>query len=181
MGCGGSLVHHRREGFDLTLVVLCRDDLDAAGVGLLGAQQAAGHLGAKLVVDELALDDTQRRVALVQRLVRDLQPKVAYIPAMDDILPARRETFRIARAATAAVPTVLAYQTATTGQEFRPARFRDVADVLVDKMEALTAYQEVGLNRLDLAPRMAQAYARYWGRLEKFGEVEAFEVVRAEG
>lgn len=181
MGCGGSLFQHRGQGFDLTIVVLCRDDLDAAGLGLLGAQQASGRLGAKLVVDDVALDDTQRRVALVQRLVRDLQPRVAYIPAMDDILPARRETFRIARAATAGVATVLAYQTATTGLEFRPCRFQEIGDVLVDKMEALTAYQEVGLNRLDLAPRMAQAYARYWGRLERFTEVEAFEVVHAEG
>jgi hypothetical protein len=27
---------------------------------------------------------------------------------------------------------------------------------------------------------MAQAYARYWGRLRQFGEHEAFEVVREE-
>lgn len=181
MGCAGSLIHHRRDGCDITVVVLCRDDLDPSGVGLTGAAQSAARLGARLVVDELALDDTQRRVALMQRLARDLQPRVAYIPAMDDIHPARRETFRIARAAASGVPTVLGYQTATTGLEFRPSRFHDVGDVLVDKMEALTAYQEVGLNRLDLAPRMAQACARYWGRLERFTEVEAFEVVRSGG
>jgi LmbE family N-acetylglucosaminyl deacetylase len=179
MGCAGSLLHHKRDGADITIVVLCRDETDPGGVGLVGAKQAAEALGAKLVVDEEALDDIQRRVAFMQRLLHDLQPKVAYIPAMDDSHPARRETFRIARAAAAGVPSVMAYQTATTGHEFRPSRFQEVGDVLVDKMEVLTCYVDAGHQRLDLSPRMAQAYARYWGRLERFTEVEAFELVRA--
>jgi len=179
MGCACALLHHRKDGADVTIVVLSRDEADAGGVGLVGARQAAEVLGVKLVVDEDALGDTQRRVAFMQRIVKELQPKVAYIPAMDDGHPARREAFRIARAATAGVPSVMAYQTATTGHEFRPSRFQDVGDVLVDKMEALTCYADAGLQRLDLSPRMAQAYARYWGRLQRFTEVEAFELLRA--
>jgi hypothetical protein len=49
----------------------------------------------------------------------------------------------------------------------------------MDKLELLTAYQDIGANRMDLAPRMAQAYARYWGRMKHFTEVEAFEVIRS--
>ncbi|MDE3003923.1 MAG: hypothetical protein OXU33_08115 [Gemmatimonadota bacterium] len=45
------------------------------------------------------------------------------------------------------------------------------------KMEALAAYQSVGAPRVDLRPRTAQAYARYWGRFEGFTEVEAFQEV----
>ncbi len=179
MGCAGALLRHKRDGADVTIVVLNGDEAGAGGVGLVAAKQAAEVLGARVLVDEDALDDTQRRVAFMQRVVKDLRPKVAYVPAMDDGHPARREAFRIARAATAGVPVVLAYQTATTGHEFRPSRFQDVADVLVDKMEALTCYADAGLQRLDLSPRMAQAYARYWGRLQRFSEVEAFELVRA--
>lgn len=179
MGCGGTLLRHVKDGADVTIVVLGRDESDAAGVGLVGARQAAKALGATLLVDDDALADTQHRVAFMQRVVKDLQPKVAYVPAMDDGHPARRETFRIARAACAGVPTVLAYQTATTGHEFRPSRFQDVADLLMDKMEALTCYADVGLQRPDLSPRMAQVYARYWGRLQGFTEVEAFDLVRA--
>ncbi|NJD20186.1 MAG: response regulator [Gemmatimonadetes bacterium] len=179
MGCAGALLHHKRDGADVTVVILCRDETDTGGVALVGAQHAAHALGFRLVVDESALDDIQQRVVFMQRIVKELRPKVAYIPAMDDGHPARRETFRIARAATSGVASVLAYQTATTGSEFRPSRLQDVGDVLVDKMEALTCYADAGLQRLDLTPRMAQAYARYWGRLQRFTEVEAFEVVRA--
>lgn len=178
MGCGGTLLGHRREGAEITIVPLCRDETDATGVGLSAARNAAGALGARIVVDELALGDTQRRVALLERMVRDLDPQVVYIPALDDGHVSRREAFRIAKACAANVPTVLGYQTATTGLDFRPTRFHDIGDVIMDKMEALTCYQESGLHRLDLAPRMAQAYARYWGRLERFAEVEPFEVIR---
>jgi hypothetical protein len=72
---------------------------------------------------------------------------------------------------------VLAYETATTGLEFVPARFNDVRAEMVLKLEALSAYQAVGAGRVDLRPRMAQAYARYWGRFQDFTEVEAFEKV----
>jgi len=178
MGCAGALLRHKNDGADVTIVVLHRDEADAAGVGLVGAQQAAESLGARLLVDEDALADTRRRVAFMQQVLKDLRPQVVYLPAMDDGHPARRETFRIVRAAAAGVATVLAYQTATTGHEFRPSRFEDVGEVLVDKMEALTCFSDAGLQRLDLSPRMAQTYARYWGRLQQFTEVEAFELVR---
>lgn len=180
MGCGGTLLRHRLQGADVVIVPLCRDDLDPTGTGLEGARRAAELMGVKVLVDEVALDDTQRRVALLERVVRDMRPKVVYIPAMDDAHPSRREAFRIGKGAAAPVPTVYTYQTATTGQGFNPNHFEDISEVLMDKMEALAAFQEAGLRRPDLSPRMAQAYARYWGRLHRFTEVEPFEVLRTE-
>lgn len=178
MGCGASLVLHAQEGAEVTLVVLSRDEADPTDAGLDASARAAQILGARLVVDGAALDDTQRRIALLEKLVRDLEPQVVYLPSSDELHPVRREAFRIGRAATANAPMVLGYQTATTGMDFRPTRFRDVGEAMVDKLEALTAYQSPALSRPDLAPRLAQAYARYWGRLERFLEVEAFEVLR---
>lgn len=178
MGCGGMLLKHRLADADVVIAPLCRDELDATGSGLEGARRAAVMLGAELILDEGALDDLDRRVSLLERLVRDLRPKIVYVPAMDDEHPARRETFRIGKGAAAPVPSLYAYQTATTGRGFSPTHFEDIGDVIIDKMEALAAFQEAGLRRPDLSPRMAQAYARYWGRLKGFAEVEPFEVLR---
>lgn len=178
MGCAGALMKHRQDGADVVIVPLCRDDMDPTNSGLECALNASKRIGARLMVDELAMEDTQRRVEFLQRVARDLQPQIAYIPAMDDQHPARREAFRIAKASFGTVPLVLGYQTATTGLDFKPTRMEDIADFMMDKMEALTAYQGQGAVRMDLAPRMAQAYGRYWGRFQRFGEVEAFEVVR---
>jgi DNA-binding response OmpR family regulator len=177
MGCAGTLLKERERGTNVVIFPMCRDEMDTSGRGLDGARKAAGILGARIVVDEVALDSTQRRVSLLSKLVQETRPAVAFIPAMDDAHPSRREAFRIAKMLVGKVPAVLAYQTVTTGLDFRPSRFEDVAEQMVQKMEALAAYQEVGASRLDLAPRLAQAFARYWGRFERFGEVEAFEVL----
>jgi CheY-like chemotaxis protein len=178
MGCGGTLLKHASAEATVVVVPLCRDELDEAGVGLTAARAAAEVIGAKVIIDEEALDDTHRRINLMERIVKDLRPRFAYLPAMDDDHPARREAFRIAKATTATVPTLLGYQTATSGPDFKPTRFEDVGRQLAYKKEALTVYDDLGARRLDLSPRMAEAYARYWGRLERFGEVEPFEILR---
>ncbi len=176
MGCGGTLLKYRQAGAEVVVLPLCRDDLDASGAA--AAREAALRLGARLTLEEAAMGDTERRIQLVRRVVKELAPRIAFVPAMDDDLPARREAFRIGKTELESVPLVLGYQTATTGTEFRPTRLEEVAEQLMEKMEALTAFQGAGGPRPDLAPRMAQAYARYWGRLQGFAEVEAFEVVR---
>jgi CheY-like chemotaxis protein len=176
MGCGGTLLKQRQAGADVVVMPLCGDDLDPSTVS--AAQEASRRLGARLTLVEAAMADTAARTALLRRVVRELAPRIAFVPAMDDEHPSRREAFRIGQTELASVPLVLGYQTATTGSEFRPTRLEDVREQIVDKMEALTAFQDAGAARQDLAPRMAQAYARYWGRLQGFSEVEAFEVVR---
>jgi hypothetical protein len=46
------------------------------------------------------------------------------------------------------------------------------------KAEALEHFEESGTTRKDLDPELAYAYARYWGRLKDFGEVEVFEIIQ---
>lgn len=177
MGCGGTLLKEREKGTSVVILPVCRDELDVSGRDIQGAVKAAEILGARIVVDEVALDDTQRRASLIERMVRDMRPAVAFIPAMDETHAPRREAFRIGKMLVGKVPAVLAYQTATTGMDFRPSRFEDVTEQMVRKTEALAAYEAAGATRSDLAPRLAYAFARYWGRFERFGEAEAFEVL----
>ena len=67
----------------------------------------------------------------------------------------------------------------TARRAMRLLKFMDSSDPAVQPfLEALAAYQSMGAPRADLRPRMAQAYARYWGRFRDFAEVEAFEQIR---
>lgn len=179
MGCGGTLIAARQGGREVVILPLCHDDGAELSVIRSAAQRAAGLLELRLVFDPGAMEDTGRRVALLGETVRDLNPATVFVPAMDETHAARMEAFRIAKAATANVPEVVGYQTGTTGMDFRPSRFNEIGRNMVLKMEALAAYQSAGAGRLDLGPRMAQAYARYWGRYQGFTEVEAFEVLRS--
>lgn len=178
MGCAGTLMAAVEAGRTVVTVPLCGDDGDRDGRGLQGAVAAAELMGSAAILDRGAMEHTTGRVALLEQLVSERQPEVVYLPAMDESHPSRMEAFRIAKAATTTVPEIHCYQTATTGLEFRPDRFVDVGDRMVMKMEILAAYQAAGAGRLDLTPRMAQAYARYWGRFQGFAEVEAFETLK---
>ncbi|MEQ9401639.1 MAG: response regulator [Longimicrobiales bacterium] len=178
MGCGGTLLAARAEGRRVVIVPLCSDERDPDGRGLDGARRAADILQSQVTLDAGAMEHTTGRVALLEQVVAELAPAEAYLPAMDDRHPSRMEAFRIAKAATSRVRDVYGYQTSTTGLDFKPDRYVEVGEQMVMKMESLAAYQAAGAGRLDLAPRMAQAYARYWGRFHNFTEVEAFETLR---
>jgi hypothetical protein len=166
------------KGHTVVLVPICRSDRDATPEELKAASIAANVLGVQLRVDRTLFGDREGQRDLIERTLNELRPTAVFMPAKDDRDPSRRDAALLAEAATAEVGTVLAYETATTGLEFTPSRFHDIRAEMVLKMEALAAYQALGAPRVDLRPRMAQAYARYWGRFRDFAEVEAFEQVR---
>jgi DNA-binding response OmpR family regulator len=180
MGCGGTLMAEIAKGHTVVLVPICRSERDTSAEELKAAAIAADILGIELRVDRTLFGNAEGQRDLIERTLNELRPTVAFMPARDDSDLSRRDAARVAEAATTEVPTVLAYETATTGLGFAPSRFHDVRAEMVLKMEALAAYQAVGAPRVDLRPRMAQAYARYWGRFKEFTEVEAFEQVRGE-
>jgi len=181
MGCGGTLMAEVAKGHTVVLVPICRSEEDATPEELKAASIAANILGVELRVDRTLFGDADGQRDLIERTLNELRPTAVYMPARDDRDLSRRDAARLTEKATAEIETVLAYETATTGLEFTPSRFHDIRAEMVMKMEALAAYQALGAPRVDLRPRMAQAYARYWGRFKDFAEVEAFEQVRGDG
>ena len=181
MGCGGSLMAELAMGHSVVLVPICASANDATPEELKAAGIAADILGVELRVDRTLFGNAAGQRDLIERTLNELRPTTVYAPALDDRDPSRKAAAEVARDATPDVETVLGYETATTGLDFTPSRFNDVRAEMVVKMEALAAYQAVGAPRVDLRPRMAQAYARYWGRFRDFTEVEAFEQVRGNG
>jgi CheY-like chemotaxis protein/LmbE family N-acetylglucosaminyl deacetylase len=178
MGCGGTLLQAAAAGHTVVVLPLSQDELDAGDAALKASKAACRVLGLRLVVDKAALEDAQRRVAVMRKAVADLQPVVVYVPSMDDSHPARMDAFRVAKAATGDVPTVLAYQTATTRIAYHPTHFVDVGDHMDTKLAALSHFEPAYAGRPDLRPEMARAYAHYWGRHLRFSQVEAFEVIQ---
>lgn len=177
MGCGGTLM--RSIAQDETVVVIpILDTSDAAShEELKAATLSANVLGVEFRVNRTLFGNRDAQRDLIARTVGELRPTTVYLPAPDDRDTSRREASRLGIDATSSVRRVFGYETATTGLDFTPSRFVDVRAQMVMKMEALAVYQSVGAPRVDLRPRMAQAYARYWGRFRDFTEVEAFEEV----
>jgi DNA-binding response OmpR family regulator len=180
MGCGGTLMAEVAKGHTVVLVPICRTEADATPEELKAATISADILGVELRVDRTLFGNADAQRDLVERTLNELRPTTVFMPARDDRDLSRRDAARVAEKATSEIETVLAYETATTGLQFTPTRFNDIRAEMVIKMEALAAFQAVGAPRVDLRPRMAQAYARYWGRFKDFTEVEAFEQLRGD-
>ena len=181
MGCGGTLMDEISKGHTVVIIPICGSVDSATPEELKAASIAASILEVELRVDRTLFGNSAAQRDLIERTLNELRPGTVYMPVADDRDPSRKAAAEIARDATTEVRNVLAYETATTGLDFNPSVFNDVRAEMVLKMEALAAYQAVGAPRVDLRPRMAQAYARYWGRFRDFTEVEAFERVRGDG
>lgn len=165
MGCGGMITKALEE--TKTVVVLPILSHDAASYEEMKAASIASTiLGIDLRLDAERLGDRLAQRSLIQQTLDELRPSTVYLPAAGDRDASRREA------------RLMTLETATTGKDFLPTRFVDVHAQMVRKMEALASYQAVGAARVDLRPRMAQAYARYWGRWMDFTEVEAFGEVK---
>lgn len=177
MGCGGTLMRAVDEGRTVVVVPVLNHMDDATPEELKAAALSASIMGLEFRVDRTLFGDLDAQRDLVARTLDELRPNTVYLPTSDDRDPSRKEASRIAREACAEVAHVMGYETATTGTSFVPSEFVDVRKQMVIKMEALSVYQSLGAPRVDLRPRMAQAYARYWGRFMDFTEVEAFQMV----
>lgn len=180
MGCGGAMMRAIENDADVVVIPLLMGPDDASPMEMKAATISAEILGVELRVDRTLFGDRQRQKDLIERTLNELRPTTVYLPAPDDRDASRREASSIAIEATVEVESVFGYETATTGLDFTPSHFIDIRAQMVMKMEALAAYQSLGAPRVDLRPRMAQAYARYWGRFRDFNEVEAFEAIGAD-
>lgn len=177
-GCGATLLAYKQKGMGVLLIPLTA----AAGTDTTSSdsqRRAAELMGARLIITGASVshaDNPVEHQMLLERIVRELKPVIAFVPSLADDNPHRREAHRISRAAVADVPTVLGYETGSSTGEFAPTRFMDVEPFLGKKLDVLAAYRDQG--RPDLDPEYTQAMARYWGRQVKFGWAEAFEVLR---
>ncbi|MGB1778916.1 MAG: hypothetical protein ACPHQP_05120 [Longimicrobiales bacterium] len=141
-------------------------------------QIASTILGIDLRLDAERFGDRLAQRSLIQQTLDELRASTVYLPAAGDRDASRREARLMTLETANEVPLLYGYETATTDKNFLPTRFVDVHAQMVRKIDALASYQAFGAARVDLLPRMARAYARYWGRWTDFTEVEAFEEVK---
>jgi CheY-like chemotaxis protein/LmbE family N-acetylglucosaminyl deacetylase len=178
-GCGGTLIGAKEKGQGVLVIPLTTTTDDASKEA---QRKSAELMGARIIMPGGAVSSTgtpAEHQMLLERIVRELKPVTAFIPSLAEDNPHRREAHRLSRAAVAQVPNLLAYESGSSSAQFAPNRFLDVEGAMIRKLEALAAY--AGLSRPDLDPGYIQAAARHWGRHVKFGEAEAFEVLRDQG
>jgi len=172
-GCGGTLVRYREAGHEVLIYLLDRGP--HGDVGEASARVAAQALGARILFADPNADSAVERQLLLERVIKEINPAVAYIPSRADDDPDRREAHRLSLSGLSEVPAVRGYLTATSTLDFKPDVFEIVSGQMVDKLDAVLAYADLG--EIPLTGRFIQSAARWWGRFKDFAEVEPFETI----
>lgn len=150
-------------------------DVELGCGGSLAAHEAAGHAVHRVVLS--AMGDPVDALGQAMELLRDVRPRVVYLPSPRDTHPERGGLLERLRPALQSVPSIMGYATATTSLDFRPSTYRAIGAHLAAKLDGLESQDDERAS--DTPTRdFALAHARYWGRFADFDEVEPFELLR---
>jgi len=186
IGCGGTLLDHRRRGDRVTILTLSRGAVGGdREARLLEADTTAEAIGAQLLMADLAdteIDDGIDTIRLIESVVRAVDPSVVYVHSANDNHQDHRAVHTAARSATRGVRRVFTYQSPSATNSFLPTQFVSVDEVIERKVEVLQMFDSQG-GRSYLEPELVKAQARYWARhlTASARYAEPFEVIRSVG
>jgi len=130
-----------------------------------------------LILGDVQPGDAEHALAVVRHVADQHQPHTVLAPSARDRSKERLVAHRAAMEGITLASHFYAYQTATSGLEFRPHLFATIEKVLDRKLRALEAYGTVP-DVAHLDPEMARITARYWSRFSRHLEVEPLELLR---
>lgn len=203
LGCGGTLLRHRREGDRVHWLILTTMSeslgFDQARMAERRAEieQAAERYGMSSVehldfvttqLDNMPMGEFIGRVSEVFRM---LQPNIVYLPHRRDVHTDHRVAFDgIAGCCKwfryPSVREVYAYETLSETEfgmdpdtHFHPNRYVDVTDFIDTKLEIMKIFtSEMGEHPFPRSERTIRALADLRGSEAGFGAAEAFQVLR---
>ena len=184
IGCGGTLLDHRRRGDPVSVFTL-----SAGAVGgeqtdrVLEAAAAAANVGAELMLADLPdtrLDGGVDTIRMIEAVVKIVDPTVIYVHSKHDQHQDHRAVHHAVVSASRRVPRVYAFQSPSATNEFAPSKYVAIDDVIVRKVELLRLFDSQS-DRSYLEPDMVIAAARYWARnlAPRARYAEPFEIVRS--
>lgn len=184
IGCGGTLLDHRRRGDSISVLTLTQGAV--GGDHQARAEEsasAAEATGARLLLADLpdtSLDAGIDTIRLIEGVVRQVDPTIVYVHSKSDHHQDHRAAHTAALSATRGVPQIFAFQSPSATNEFAPTKFVAIDDVVVRKVQVLGHFHSQS-ERPYLEPEMITSAARYWARnlAPRAKYAEPFEVIRS--
>ncbi len=183
IGCGATLLRHRRLGHPITVLTLSRGAV--GGLVEQRRREAAGAsmaLSAELLMGDLPdtrIGDSHDTIGLVEAAIAHARPTTVYVHSKADHHQDHRAVHGATVIAARRVPQLYCYQSPSSRTGFAPSKFVPVGETIEEKVELLAHYRSQA-GRHYLAPDLVVATARYWARqLPHARYAEPFEVLRA--
>jgi two-component system response regulator HydG len=180
---GGALAVHRDRGDKTAILTLCRGDRGGPQQQrrAVGAQAAAGILGAELYLEDLedgGISEGEPTISVIARVVDAVQPTTIYTHSAHDAYQDHRNTQSAALMAAQGIDRFYCFQAPSATVDFRPARFVTIDDQLDRKLQAIASFETLPELRTYLDPDLVKSIARSWSRFADGLFAEAFEVIR---
>ena len=185
LGVGATLLAHAAAGDRVHVLTMSRG---AAGGDVAArvaeAEAAARHLGAELVLHDLAdtaVPDGMPTVPMIEEMIAATKPDVIYTHSVNDLHQDHRSVHRATLVAARSVAKVYCYQSPSATVDFRPSRFVSVDEHMDGKLAAVSLFASQVERSPGLAAELLRATALYWGRYGASRYAEPLEVVRDQG
>lgn len=184
IGCGGTLLDHRRRGDAVSVLTLSRGSVGGdQAERILESTATAVSMGAQLFMGDLpdtCVDPGIETIRMMETIVRLVDPTIVYVHSRHDNHQDHRAVHTAAMSATRGVPQLFAFQSPSATNDFAPTKFVAIDEVIVRKVEVLNLF-ESQRDRPYLEPDMVIASARYWARnlAPRAWYAEAFESLRS--
>lgn len=184
LGCGGTLLAHRRRGDQVAMLVMTKGERGPQGaVSRVDEQvEAARQFGVHRVFwggfPDGAVPEGVESIDRIQAVIDDIHADVVYTHSTHDTHQDHRAAAVATVAAARHVSRVLMYEAPSSSRGFAPYFYVDIGPFLARKLEALRAHEsQVRKSRLvDL--EAVEAQARFRGFQSRVRYAEAFEVER---
>lgn len=182
LGCGGSLLVHRRRGDAVTMLVMTTG---TAGPGptpvrLQEQEDAAALVGAGLEWGGFSDGDVpegRAAIEVIERVIQATGAEVCYTHAPGDTHQDHRATSFATVAASRRLSRLLFYEAPST-REFVPNVYVDIDGLVEEKLDLIRVHltQVLDSGLVDL--EAVEAQARYRGFQARVRQAEAFETPR---
>ncbi len=182
LGCGATLLAHRRRGDRVTLLVMTTGEQGPQDARSRAQEQedAAAILGAELIwggFPDGEVPEGRAAIEFIERVVRDLGARVIYTHSPRDTHQDHRAAAVASLAAARRLSRVLLYE-APTSQGFTPSLFVDVDGLVEAKVDLLRAHVSQVLKNGLVDLEAVEAAARYRGFQARIRHAEGFETER---
>lgn len=182
IGVGGILASHRAAGDQVVILTLSRGGKGGSPEDRQHESLASAELlGARLFLEDLVdteIANTGPTVAIIERVVREINPTIVYTHTIHDRHQDHRATHEATIVATRSVDTVACFQSPSSTVDFRPTRFVSIEGFTDTKLALLACFQSQSVLRDYLDPEFVLATSRYWSRYGGGKNVEPLEILR---
>tara|TARA_Y100000310_G_scaffold271935_1_gene286674 strand:+ start:394 stop:1011 length:618 start_codon:yes stop_codon:yes gene_type:complete len=181
IGCFGSLAKLRKEGNEISVLVLSDGNLNAENTCRREeVEESVKLLGAEIFFGKLldgCIGDNIETINVIEKYVKKINPSLVFIPSKNDTHQDHRNTYLSSISACRDIPNVLCYKTPSTN-EFKSNFYIDISDEINTKIECLNKHKsQISGKNIGELIKMHSAITA--AELRKYGKCfESFEVIR---